>query len=767
MTIERHTLAMILGLMSVLIWPTIPSYWIGVALLLLGGILFKTNTTAASFIIGISICILSINHQFNDLKYLLSANSSIKGTIVSLPQQGIVNNRFYFDLTQITIGTTVRNSHQRVLLTWTGQHKLEEGQVWEFIVKAKPITGLFNQGGFNYQRYLVSKSIIARGAIQSGTVIDITPNKRGLLSLRLEKLLETTSHKRFISALVIGDKRGFSTSDWQVMKNTGTSHLFAISGLHLSLIALFVAIALAPLLKTFRLNNHVRQCLLIICVLGTSTFYSYLAGFSSPTIRALTMVMIVSGFLVSKQRIKFSQLLLLTLLIIGIINPLSLLSQGLWLSLFAVAVVYLILTMSPNAVINELSLLAKVKYWFYQLLKLQLCLAIGLYFIQLIFFGGISAIAPVANLIAVPAVTLLILPMLFLAICGMYLQLPWVTNVLLKLSDTLLSILFYCLRYLANISGVWLHGHIAIIIGTIGLIFVSVFITKILTSISNQLIRGWCFLLFICIAVGLMWPTDNKRWQIDFLDVGHGNSAVIHKDNRAIIVDTGNVFGDDSTLAEIVIAPFLTSQQISTVDYIVITHQDKDHSAGLSFLTNKYPNAKVITNKNSECIDRSLLWRGLVIRTTMAKGLIKKRERTENNRSCLIRISNDYGSALFTGDIERAAEKKLLGQLDNTWQSQVMQIPHHGSKTSSSKEFVNLIKPHIGVVSARAFNQWNFPKPIVLKRYGNIHTQIINTANAGQITVEFTSQAPIISTYRGHRLPFWYNRDLSFGHYKR
>jgi len=767
MTIERHTLAMIFGLMSILLWPTIPSYWIGGALLLLGVMLCKTNTKTASFIVGLSICILSINYQFSDLKYLLSANSSIKGTIVSLPQQGITDNRFYFDLSHLSNGQISKKSASTMLLNWSGQHDLAQGQRWQFIIKAKPIIGLFNQGGFNYQRYLISNDVIARGSIISGKMLDSQPDQRGSLAKKLDELLNKHPNKRFIKALMIGDKRRFTSLDWQLMKQTGTSHLFAISGLHLSLIALFIALISAPFFKLIRLPRHLAQCFTLMSVVCASAYYCYLAGFSLPTVRALTMVVLISIFSLWNHRLKFSQLLLLTLVTIGIYNPLSLLSQGLWLSLFAVCIVYLMLTAINVDSTDQLSLFPRIKHWIYQLIKLQLCLALGLYFIQLIFFGGISLLAPLANLIAVPVITLLVLPMLFLALCSLLLEAMDIAQLLFYFSDNLLECLFYTLNKLTMVDGFWLSGSSSLIVGAVIVTFVGLGAAQLFYVVKRKMLMIWGGVLTISIITGMMWPNDPKHWRVDFLDVGHGNSAIIKQGSRAIIVDTGNIFGQDSTIAQTVIQPFLEHQKIVDVDYIFITHQDKDHSAGLSFLQSNYPNARVITNNEDQCRDITRHWGSLVIKTVMAKGLIKKSERSENNRSCLIHFNNQYGSVLFTGDIERAAEQKLVKQLDSSWQAQVMQIPHHGSKTSSSKAFVNLIKPKVAIVSARSFNQWNFPIPIVLKRYGNMQTQVYDTSTEGQITVEFTSQGRFTTSYRRQRAPFWYNRDLSFGHYKR
>ena len=767
MTLERQMLAMTAGFLTILCWPTLPTYWVAGGFLLLAILLVKTHCLAASFIAGLSICIISINYHFTDLKTLLTANSSIKGEIVSLPVQGKHHNRFYFDLSQIDTGTKTVESNSRVQVTWRGQHQLSQGQTLILNVKAKPITGLFNQGTFNYQRFLLSNDVVASVNVIEGEIISDAPNLRARLAQRFDIIADKYKTMRFMRALIIGDKRYFSNEDWQILQRTGTSHLFAISGLHLGFVCLMAMLLVGPLLRLCIRHNQLATISIMVCTVLVGVFYSLLAGFSYPTIRALIMLIVASCFVCLGQRVGMGQIIAMSLFVIGLFNPLGFLSQGLWLSIFAlICVVTSSKWLEKDMVTQKVTIGIRIWYWCLQLLKLQLALVLGLCGIQMVFFGGISLVAPMANVIAVPVITILVLPLVLLATIGEFLLLAGVSELLFNGADTLLITLFELLSWLSKAPFVWqgmaFSRWLVVIIGFATLLF-------ILKTVNA---KAWLYLLslpiiLLSIVLAVNFQQETDTWRIDFLDVGHGNSSVIQKGNRGIIIDTGNVLGEHSTIAQRIVIPFIEQREIAQIDYIFVTHHDADHNAGLTSLIERFPKATVITNKDDVCEGGVIDWQGLVIKLIKAKGKLPKSHNTENNKSCLIHINNAIGSVLFSGDIEKRAEKLLIKQLDSSWQAQVLQVPHHGSKTSSTSQFIELIDPTFAVVSTASFNQWHFPATLVTNRYRRAKARMLNTAEIGQITVEFSADGPYITNYRRQRSPFWYNGDLSFGHYQR
>ncbi|MGB1298057.1 MAG: DNA internalization-related competence protein ComEC/Rec2 [Psychrobium sp.] len=760
-------LAMTAGFLTILLWPSLPEYWVALVCCGLAILLFKTHRTSASFIAGLSLCIVSTNFHFADLKLLLTANSSIKGEIVSLPVQGKHHNRFYFELSQIEIGDLAVASDARVAVIWPGQHKLEQGQKLELKVKAKPISGLFNQGSFNYQRYMISNGVIANASVYEGKILNREGNFRARTSALFESKHGYYSEMRFIRALVIGDKAHFGSDDWQVLQRTGTSHLFAISGLHLGLVCFLTLLIIKPIVRLLNLKARLALTCSLVVTLAIGMFYSGLAGFSYPTIRALVMLAIGSVFVALGQRIDLFRVVLITLWIIGLFDPLGLLAQGLWLSIFALlCVVVSARWLSSSRLASQATWRAVIMHWFVQLLKIQLGLALGLSAVQLLFFGGISVIAPIANLVAVPMISMIVLPSSVMATLFEFLGFEMLAHWLFTLANFTVSSLYSFLEWLSNLTLSWQSTAVARII-VIGALLIVLLIVLDRLRLSSRGYFGVIAVLFTVAKTMSNKTDDDEQWKIDFLDVGHGNSAVIVKNNRAIVVDTGNVLGEHSTMAKGVILPFIAADGIREVDYIFITHMDADHSAGLADLKQHFARAITVTNQQGQCSEHQIDWQGLQIRFTQAIGLKKKSHRNENNESCLIHISGSYGNVLFTGDIERPAEKLLVQQLDESWAADVMQVPHHGSKTSSSRDLVELIQPKFAVVSTASFNQWHFPSLNVVNRYQRNGVQLLNTATMGQITIKMSASGPNITNYRGDPVPFWYNGDLSFGHYQR
>lgn len=282
----------------------------------------------------------------------------------------------------------------------------------------------------------------------------------------------------------------------------------------------------------------------------------------------------------------------------------------------------------------------RIVHWVYQLLRLQAMLVIGLCFMQMLFFGGISLIAPLANIVAVPVITLIVLPLALLAtLCdqlSMFQLSYWVFNVV----DLTLTMLIELLIWISNVDFAWQ-----------GLAFSRWLVLIIISSVVFFILRfvkANYSLYILCLMMTLIFGfitnrlmIDVRAWRIDFLDVGHGNSSVIQKGNRGIVIDTGNVLGEHSTMAQNIVIPFIAQQDIQQIDYIIVTHHDSDHSAGFKLLVERFPHAQVITNRDATCKGGYFEWQGLAIKLTKALGKLPKSHDTENNRSCLIHIKNE------------------------------------------------------------------------------------------------------------------------------
>jgi len=279
---------------------------------------------------------------------------------------------------------------------------------------------------------------------------------------------------------------------------------------------------------------------------------------------------------------------------------------------------------------------------------------------------------------------------------------------------------------------------------------------------------------------------DNQSYDISLhiLDVAQGTAIVLQQGERALIYDSGAAFGDFS-YAERAIVPFLKTRGITQVDYIVISHHDNDHSGGLNTLITAYPDAEVIADKAQTLLERTRAnqtvnvsdcqpgvrqW-GSVAITTLADHLQSSKD---NNRSCVMMLaihqtanlnqqnSNAAIKVLLTGDIEALREQSLLKNQQKL-AADILFVPHHGSRTSSSSAFIDAVSPQLAIFNAGFNNQYGFPKQDVISRYLDRDITTLVSGEQGQISIKFTATDYQISTYRHDMAPFWYNRLFRFG----
>jgi len=765
----RVLAGIIIGLISALLWPTLPANWIGLSILILGACAISRASFVSGLLIGAALCILLVNHQFNDLSVLFKANSSIKGTVISLPQQGKFSNRFNFRIT--TIGE--RQSNARAIVYWPGQIALKLGDRILINGRVKPIHGMLNQGGFNYQRWLVANGFCATIIVEKGQVLEMEDSWSLSLKERFNQRLTTLSHRKYIQALAFGDRSLFDDASWQTLKVTGTGHLFAISGLHLSLLALFcftvcktVGVRICPNILLPYINISCSVISLMVCF-----GYADLSGFALPTMRAFIMLSVLLAFSALKQRVGLGPKLATCLLVVLLISPTAILSASFWLSFGAISIIYMMLVTCGGNDFVDLNWWQKIRFWLAQLIRLQLWLFVGLLGINITFFAGISLIAPVANLIAVPLVSFIILPLVLLALVGDIVGVSdSVVDTILRCANQLFSLLFELLNAMQQLDFMWLslakpHLSWLVLMG----VLVGVLLWQRQRPISMP-VGSMLALSSIVTALYFYQPSRNAAtWTVNFLDVGQGNAAVIIKHGHAIIIDTGKIYAKGSVASRIIV-PYLKSQGVNSVDLIMVTHDDNDHSGGLDFLAKNYPTAKLISNqsivgawKTQSCESLTeFSWMGLTLKFARAPNEVVA---SDNDRSCLIRINDNNSSVLFVGDTQKNAEKYWVAELTDEWQSDVLQLGHHGSKTSSSSSFLSKINPSLAIISYSRFNQWDFPHPQVMRRLRKHGINSYATSVDGQISVRFNANGYNIVTYRHNIGPFWYNRDLSFGHY--
>ena len=651
---------------------------------------------------------------------------------------------------------------QFLRIYWRTKTAVHPNQVYDFKLKVKSITNVLNEGGFNQQKHFLSRHIIGKANVKQAELVSSGFSIRNTLRNNFIEHSQGLSNSDLLLALLFGDKTQLSSERWQQLRHSGTGHLISISGLHLSIVGgwtfIIMFFALSRLCPCFGLRNlYLAVAISLITALG----YAYLAGFSIPTQRALIMLTAVLGLSTVRRYSSPWERLLLALFLVLIFDPMAMLSSGLWLSFIAISVILV----SINYLINDtehwqtVSLKTKAK----QLALIQCSISVVLGVVGCILFGGASLHSVWVNLIVVPVFSVLVIPIALVGFVvwaiGLLFSANWL--LVLKFANISLDVFSWLIAWVDALPLSWFipaYQHIVPFI--LCLIGISVFI------LCRYSPRKWLSLLFF-MPIGLQLVANHiqtqSRWYLHMLDVGQGLAIVVEKNGRGIIYDTGARFGD-FTYAKRSIIPFLQARGITHIDKIIISHGDNDHSGGLSAMREYAPEAEIIFDsdevKAKPCSPKQESWQSINF-----EFLWPAKPIDSNDGSCVVRIDDGQHSVLLTGDIEQFAETEILS-LEKLLVSDVMLAPHHGSRTSSSNEFISAVKPKIVIVAAGYSNHWGFPKPDIVERYLPFTDEILVSGNKGQVTLVFDENKIKVKGYRTDIAPYWYNQLFKFAEFR-
>lgn len=657
----------------------------------------------------------------------------LEGRVVSLPRASQRGWRFDFD-------TQILGKDYRVRLNDYESKSMppHAGEQWRLRVKLKLPHGLSNPGGFDFERYLFRQGISATGYIKRDDINQKLSGPgirhailswRGRISSLIKATLPDDEQAGLLRALTVGDRRGIDTAHWQVLTRTGTSHLMAISGLHIGLVAglVFTLVKFLVTLSPRLLLYTPAVMPAAIAAILAALIYAMLAGFSLPTQRAFIMVgVIMLGILLRRQYLS-SSVLALALLLILLYDPLAVLDAGFWLSFAAVAVIMYVLT-------GRVGQVSRLWQWG----RVQWLITFGMLPLMLVLFQQLSLVAPVANLIAVPWVSIITVPITLLAAICLPVS-DGLANLLLQGAAWSLAELWLVLEPLAASRYASWYSHApqtwTILPALAGIIWL-------------LLPRGWPVrsLGIVCLLPMLLLPKPGplagEAW-FHLLDVGQGLAAVVRTQEQVMVYDTGPWFSEDFDAGIAVIIPFLRSQGINAIDLLVVSHGDNDHRGGANSLLREMPVARILAgaaprrwwhDKAEPCLSGQRWQWGEAIFEVLSP--YNSHQRPANNRSCVLRIGLGNTHILLPGDIEASGEAQLLAHDHERLRADILVVPHHGSKTSSTESFISAIRPEFALFATGYRNRYHFPNPVVLQRYLNLHTRTLDTAESGAITIK-------------------------------
>lgn len=698
----------------------------------------------------------------------------IEGQVVSLPENSDLKTRFEFRIDEIhTQGGISNKAAIKARLSWYKPAiAMIPGDYWRLHVRLRKPYGFSNPGGFDYQRWLFQRQINATGYVVNKeknqllkemssaplmTRISSIDYIRHLLRDLIQQIDMADSEKSFLLALGLGDRSQISTEQWQVLVKTGTNHLLAISGLHIGLAAWVCfmvgrwAWAFSVILPTYL---TCQRFAFFLSILG-ALVYAALAGFAIPTQRALIMLLIWVSAHFFRRKFAVSDVISLSLLAVLIIDPFAVMDPGFWLSFMAITLIAYGMTCRTH---HDLPV------WQGLWLKwgqTQYVVALGLLPLLILWFQQYPLVGILANIIMIPYISLLIVP---LTLCGIFLLIfafP-LGEYILQFAGQALAFCWPVFNYLANTTFNLVHlaspTPLILMAGICGISII------LLPKGSPGRYLGIFWLL------PLLFPPKELPQQGDFwftqLDVGQGLSSVIQTKNHTMIYDTGDKFSERFNAGEVVLIPFLKQQQISAPDLLIISHGDRDHIGGAPVILENYPDIQVLTSvvdkiKHSrvEYCNRGISWHwdGVDFEILSPDSSTDSSDNIfrGNNSSCVLKISNTWHAVLLTGDIEKQVESRLIDTIPHKLAAQVLVAPHHGSKTSSSEDFIDAVGAEIVIFPVGYRNRFGFPKQDIISRYEARQTKILNTALDGALLFRFIDQDMDVISYRQQSLRFW------------
>ncbi|GAB3355252.1 DNA internalization-related competence protein ComEC/Rec2 [Lysobacter tyrosinilyticus] len=682
----------------------------------------------------------------------------VTGRIVDLPQHEPRSTRFLFKVDAAK--DRVPALHGRLLrLGWyDDEHRanaphprfgLKAGERWSLPVRLRAPRGLRNPGGADAEKFAVAQRLAATGYIYAPEMARRLSPPHGLeawretMSARIAREVPTST-SRFVQALALGDTRALSDADWELLRANGLTHLIAISGFHVGLVAGFFALIARGLwwLWPSLGRRWPAPIVAALCsVLGAAS-YAAVAGFALPTLRTVLMIAVVALARAWRRPVRVAQALALALMAVLLVDPLSVIGAGFWLSFLGVAWLLWCLPNGGSSVWREF-------------LSAQGVATLGLLPLSVALFGQASLAGPVANLIAVPWWSLVVVP---LSLIGLLLEIgsPGAGGLAWRLAAWCFDRSWPLFQWLADsdLAVWWLPEArwFALLLAMGGAFWL---------LLPRGTSGKWLALL---LWLPLLWPDRRipKTGEVELLvnDVGQGLSVLVRTQRHALLYDMGPAIRDGFDAGDRAVVPALHALGVRQVDRAVISHGDNDHAGGFEAVRADFPVAVVFAPEGVglpiatvPCVaGQSWRWDGVEFRFLHPPPHFPY---LANESSCVLRIESAYGTALLTGDIGEVIERDLVRLHAAQLKSKVVLVAHHGSGGSSDPTFVEATRPQLALVSSGHGNRFGHPKPQVIERWQRVGARTFDTSVSGALRVGLRGDGPGIETRRGAQPRWW------------
>ncbi len=669
----------------------------------------------------------------------------VRGVVCDFPRSDPQSLRFVLETERQPPGSPVP---ARIHLSWYDQAPpIRPGERWQLRVRLRPPRGLRNPGGFDFEQWLYVRGIGASGYVRESRLNRPlsaarlgcpVAAARGFLAARIAEPLGSHPAAGHVLGVAVGATHRLSDEDWDLLRRTGTTHLLAISGLNIAMVAAPFLLAGPWLSRIWTGFAGHANAGLGPAVLAAAT-YSALSGFAVSTVRALIMLLVAALFMVCRRRIEALDLLCAAALVLLVIDPAGLVSASFWLSFLAVAWLLVAATRRTAAaaepgrdsVVMRASL--QLQQAGRELLRAQVVLGLGLAPVTLAWFQQVSVVAPLTNLVAVPVFSLLVMPLALLG-GALVVPAPEAGGVVLRLAAAVTGGLLALLRLAAEAPlTVWEPASAA----APGLVMAGL-AAALLCWWRPLPLRALCAALLLPVLVG--GASDRPVLQVTALDVGQGQAVLVQTRRHALMYDAGPAFRLRDA-GQSVVLPALRQAGVKRLDAMVISHDDQDHAGGAPAVLRRFPQARLIAPAGSRLsaedyqrCEAGLSWWWDGVRFRVVAPDPRAMPRSDNDRSCVLYVTAPGFSALLPGDIGRQQEDALVrrGLLQP---ADVVIAPHHGSRSSSGAALVEATRPRFVVFSAGHRNRWGFPADEVRRRWAATGACLLDTAGDGAILI--------------------------------
>lgn len=761
----------------------------------------------------------------------------LTGHVRGLPTGDFARVRFSFavDVDEARRATGIDHFPSIVQLNWSargrrGAPRLVPGDRWRFSVRLKRVHANANFAGHDMEVSLLERGVRAMGSVVSSSATQRLHGREGGIGTAIDRLrlalreqiagaLASAPHRGIVTALAIGTQEAITSADRAVLRRTGTSHLVAVSGLHIGFVAGLCAALAGWLwrrsccLGAMLARRGAREWPLVVpaplvsAVAGAvcAAGYAALAGFNVPAQRALWMLIAASVAFMLGRRVGVSLVLAWAAALVLAVDPWAVTAAGFWLSFGAVAAIVFAMRgrlrartenetpldaidatrasdpawqapvpQAPEArgwgerVVSSMSAwrhgLARIRRRCADALRAQWAVTLALAPLTAFWFSQVSLVGPLANAFAVPWVSLLVAPVVLVAIV---LPAPLDAHAY-QLAHALLEPLMRVLDTLAQSA--WADRHPprpplwAVLFAVLGVAW-------------RLMPRGWPLrfaapLTWLPLIVPAAPDIEEGAFRLTALDVGQGASILVETRRKALLFDAGP--GSESTHAgERIVAPYLLANGVGRLDTLVVSHGDADHAGGVPAVLAAaevrqvlgglpashriWDAARASGASRLRCAaGQRWQWDGVEFEVLWPDpGPLPTRS---NEQSCVLKVSAPGMSALLTGDIGAPAERALVARAPEALRADVLLVAHHGSKTSSTEPFLDCVDPRVAVFQVGYRNRFRHPHPRVWSRFEARDVRLVRTDRDGAIRATLAQGRLVVERYRASHARYWMDR---------